>query len=329
MKNIAEWIDGIIQDLVSTDKKLKDTLLKVQVLAFKLENKQLKEWVECEMNGYKGIELPDYRIIPSAVYGNLMQNRGFGQMLTRNNNALPIEFLDKDTREMLQKLEMNLSVSELEKMASDDKEYSVNIPHIIQLEITRKLANGWQVDAAWQVLSKNSIEGILSSIKSNLIKFLLELNQEIGNDGNYSIMENKKDVDKLFDQTIGKISGKTVNINFGDNTQQNVSTGDSANINYSQGDGNHQIIESSMIDEIKEVIESIQTHIDNINLKANDKNDVLDEIKRLESQISRSEPKTKIVNSALSTIQGILLGVTGNALTPVILEKLGLLLSRF
>lgn len=57
MKNISQWIDKIIEDLVNPSIKLCDTLLKVQVLAFKIENARLKSWVNLELNGYVGILL--------------------------------------------------------------------------------------------------------------------------------------------------------------------------------------------------------------------------------------------------------------------------------
>lgn len=69
-----QWIDLIIEELVEPNhNRLKDILLKTQVLAFKLDNQRLRTWVNNELNGF--IELPEYRIMPSAVFGNLIQDR--------------------------------------------------------------------------------------------------------------------------------------------------------------------------------------------------------------------------------------------------------------
>ena len=55
--------------------KLSSSLLKVQVLAHKLKNEKLKEWVNYELNGYddKNINVPTYRVIPTIVKGHLIQ----------------------------------------------------------------------------------------------------------------------------------------------------------------------------------------------------------------------------------------------------------------
>lgn len=78
MNNTIDWINTIIEELVNPSNKLKDTLLKVQVLALKIKKWQIERRVENEINGYVGKEVPQYRKIPSVVFGNLMQNRCFG-----------------------------------------------------------------------------------------------------------------------------------------------------------------------------------------------------------------------------------------------------------
>lgn len=112
--------------------------------------------------------------------------------MTRNNHALPIEYLEKDLRDAMMSVAMNSSVSELEHMIEKGGEYQINIPHLIHREITKLQSNGWVVDSAWQEISLNSIEGIISAIKSHLLTFLLELADEIGENEKIDIMEHKK-----------------------------------------------------------------------------------------------------------------------------------------
>ena len=90
MNQTIDWINTIIKELVDPETKLKDTLLKVQVLAFKIKNTKLKEWVNNELNGFIGKEVPSYRKILSAVFGNLIQDRGFVGMMSINNHAILI-----------------------------------------------------------------------------------------------------------------------------------------------------------------------------------------------------------------------------------------------
>lgn len=325
---ISDWIDGIIQDLVDSEKQLKDTLLKVQVLAFQLKNETLQKWVKSELNGYSNEKLPDYRVIPSAAFGNLIQDRGFGGFVTRKNSPLPIEYLDEKIQEVLTKLYMGYPVSELEHMIKEGGDYKIHISHIIHSQITKCLSNGWYVDSAWQKVSLTSIEGIIGSIKSSLLNFLLELNQEIGEKDNYSIMENKKDVDKLFEKTIGGITGETVNISIGDNSMQTVSQGDNAKMNVAKGENINQELKNKVKNQLKEFINYLKDNLDNLELDSNDGEDIINEVQRMESQVNRDQPKLNIIQGALTTINGIITGITANAYTPVVLEKLQALILR-
>ncbi len=329
MNQTIDWINTIIKELVDPHTKIKDTLLKVQVLAFKIKNSKLKEWVDNELNGFIGKEVPSYRKIPYAVFGNLMQDRGFGGMMTRNNHALPIEYLEKDLREALMSVAMNSSVSELEHMIEKGGQYQINIPHLVHKEITKLLSNGWVVDSAWQKISLNSIEGIISAIKSNLLTFLLELADEIGENENIDIMEHKKKIDNLFDKTIGNLSGETINISIGTDNVQAVSTGENAKLNVAKGKNVTQTINVEAQQELTKFIEELKPLLDKLSLDTDDKADIINEISRIETQLSRQQPKYPIINEALKIVNGILIGVAGNAMTPTILERLSWLMGQF
>lgn len=329
MNQTIEWINIIIKELVDPQAKLKDTLLKVQVLAFKIKNAKLKEWVDNELNGFVGKEIPIYRKIPSAVFGNLIQDRGFGGMLTRNHQALPIEYLKKNLQETMMNVAINSSVSELEHMIEKGGEYQINIPHIIHNEITKILSNNWVVDSAWQKISLNSIQGIISSIKSNLLTFLLELADEIGEKENIDIMEHKGKIDNLFDKTIGNLSGETINISIGSDNVQTVNTGDSAKINVAKGKKVTQTINIEAQQELSKFITELKTQLDQLSLSNDDQIDIVNEISRIEAQLIREKPKYSIINTALNIVKDILIGVAGNALTMPILDKLSWLIGQF
>ncbi|MBX7155043.1 MAG: hypothetical protein U0Y96_06790 [Candidatus Kapaibacterium sp.] len=329
MNNTIDLINIIINELVDPLTKLKDTLLKVKVLAFQIKNTKLKEWVENELNGFIGKEVPTYRIIPSVIFGNLIQDRGFGGMLTKNNHALPIEYLEKDLRDAMTNIAMNSSVSELEHMIEKGCEYQIYIPHIIHSEISKLLSNGWVVDSAWQTISLNNVEGIISAIKSNLLTFLLELADEIGEKENIEIMEHKNRIDNIFDKTFGNLSGETINISIGSDNLQAVNTGDNAKLNVAKGKKVKQTINSEAQKELTKFIEELKPLLDNLSIDKDDKADIINEISRIETQLSREQPKYPIINEALKVVNGILIGVAGNAMTPPILEKLSWFMGQF
>jgi hypothetical protein len=48
-----ELISKIINELIDSEKSLSNPLLKTAVLAHKIKNEQLAEWVNSELEGYK------------------------------------------------------------------------------------------------------------------------------------------------------------------------------------------------------------------------------------------------------------------------------------
>lgn len=70
-------LESIIKDLIITNVPLNDPLLKTKVLASRIENYQLLEWVNSELNGYiEDAILPDYRVEYGVLMGNYL-NGGF------------------------------------------------------------------------------------------------------------------------------------------------------------------------------------------------------------------------------------------------------------
>jgi hypothetical protein len=250
-------------------------------------------------------------------------------MLTRNNQVLPTEYLEKDLRDGLNSVSINTSVSELEHMIEKGGSYSITIPHIIHSEITKLLDNGWVVDSAWQKISLTSIEGIISSIKSNLLTFILELADEIGEKENINIMEHKKKIDNLFDKTIGNLTGETINISIGNENVQSVNVGDNTNSNVAKGENVNQTIKSANHQKLQDFVEALKPLLEKISITQDDKLDILNEISRIEAQLQRNEPKYQIINESLKIVNGILIGVAGNSLTQPIIEQLTWLIGAF
>ena len=65
-----------------------------------------------------------------------------------------------------------------------------------------------------------------------------------------------------------------------------------------------------VVAQIKEVAESFE----------DEKEEVLNELARIITQLDKPTPKTNIITSALQTINGILMGVAGNMVTPGVIE---------
>jgi len=323
MKDIANWIDNITQDIVNTEVKLKDIMLKLQVLAFHLEHSELKEWVDFELNGYDNIDvLPIYRKVSGVAYGKVMQDRGFGNYATNNNFKLPTERIsDSEVRETLETIHVKSSVAELEHMLQNEEGYAESISTLYFAFINQQLANEWEVQSAWKPITKPCIEKVLNSIKSNLLNFLLELNKKFGDDENYTIMNKKSEVEELFSNTIGKISANQINLSIGDKSMLAVNAGKSMIV------GQGEQVNINAVPKLKELISYIENNLDEISTNKEDKEDILIELERLRTQTTREQPKFGIINTALETIKGLMLGVTSGAIAPSVIEKINYVLS--
>src|ERR1700753_3913761 len=111
----------------------------------------------------------------------------------------------------------------------------MNFPHVGHNEITKIFGNKWVVTSAWRVISIINIEGILYSIKSMLLKFLLELSEELGETESLDIIRDTKKIDKLFESTIGNMKGETINISIGSENVQSVNIGPNSSQNIAKG----------------------------------------------------------------------------------------------
>lgn len=240
MNRILEFIEDIIKDIVNPNVKLKDILLKVQVLAYELKNEKLKTWVDCEINGYgkRNIDdFPYYRIIPTSVHGNLIQNHGFESFSNLSNYTLPIEHLGDKIIRRLSYHSFNNSISEIEKLsAKENGVLKISIPTFIYPEIEKVIEDNCNIHQAWQQLNISALEGILESVKSYLLKFLLELKQEIGLTTEIDITKLK--IDNLFDRIMKLEKNIVINI---DNSETHIISDDS-NINIIKGYNNSQEI---------------------------------------------------------------------------------------
>jgi hypothetical protein len=329
MSTGIDWINIIIEELVNPEYKLSETILKVKILESRVKSEKLKTWVEDEINGYNDKEVPEYRDLDVGLFGDLIQDRGFSGILTSKAVPLPTEHLPEEIKEIIRKTPLRVSISELEDMSKSKEDFKIDIPYSLFPYFRQGLANNWNLSAAWRLVPKSKIQGILTKIKSKLIDFLTEISEEMGENENLSILKGKHQVDHIFDHTIGKVSGRTVNISIGSDNLQQMNVGKHSTSNVAVGNNINQSISQDFKQEIGDFLKLLEDKLDQISLDQNDKEDIRIESSRVNSQLQREKPKVGIIQNSLRVIEGILLGVTANALTQPILETLNALLSNF
>lgn len=81
--------------------------------------------------------------------------------------------------------------------------------------------------------------------------------------------------------------------------------------------------------DLKEFLVSLKDNIQKLNLSFDAQNEMLAEILTAEAQSNSPKPKISILNESLKTIRNLLEGVASEAMAPVFIEKVNLLLSAF
>ena len=155
---------------------------------------------------------------------------------------------------------------------------------------------------------------ILYAVKNKLLQFFLELDKEFKNEINFDVMSEKKVVERIANQTI---NAGVVNLG----SHSTVNANDSTIIG---GQNNTVVINKELKGEIEKVVAQIKEVAESFE---DEKEEVLNELARIITQLDKPAPKTNIITSALQTINGILMGVAGNMATPLVIEGINHVLS--
>jgi hypothetical protein len=308
--DIKKTIEGIIEDLVNNNKNISTIFLKLQVLVHILKNENLRNWVEYELHGYPENEtLPEYRIIPGVVYGDIEQNRGFQGSYRITNFILPTSHInDDDLLDILRTFRCKESISKIEEIANNvEQEINVTLPDFCIPLLQKGLETNCYLNQISQHIQKFDLKNIVDQVKSSLLQFLLEINDELNLDIEFTAMENKEKIEKAINNTI--YAGV-------------VATGENATINANEsnivgGQNNSVTISETVKKEIEDLVAQISKISDTL---SEEKEEVLNELARITIQLKKSTPKIDIISSSFQTIYSILTGVAGNIAAPVIVD---------
>jgi AbiTii len=162
-----------IQDDIIGNEDLSVILRKAKVLAYKLKNKEFKDWIENELTGYAGKPLPEYRKLPAFPRGQFIINTT-GQI---DDAPILLNNIENNLHSYFQKCRFRHGIKELESLSNEG---SNSLIVFLPTEILSSLSEGRiYTDAeclnAWLVVAKSSVKQILDTTRNNLLNFILEL----------------------------------------------------------------------------------------------------------------------------------------------------------
>lgn len=190
-------IRSLRNDIVDPNIALSSVLLKAKVIAYSLDSDEFKEWVNFELDGYGGqnVEVPEYRVCAAANYG---QFSGFhGRSI--DNQPIPVSLLPDSLNALYGELTVREGISAIEtSMASlsQANEFALQAPWaaeaIVLVSGISKIVHGYALVSAWQLISKNVLESVCSTVRSRLLTFVLELEDQFPD-----IVDSENDVSNI------------------------------------------------------------------------------------------------------------------------------------
>lgn len=286
MIDLKKQIESIIEDLAN-DAPISRILLKAQTIAFYIKDETFTNWIKAEQNGYASDKnLPEYRKVKCGVKANI--SIPFRGMYT--NMDVPVDAIkNKEIREILSTIIFLEPISEIEEMGKADNSNSLrmNVPAFTYSTIRQFYPHG-NVEGAWKFTNTSTATAIISIVKTKLLDFFLNFEQQIDVDVNFDVMANKEKIQTIINQTI-----KAGVVNTGNG---NVSVSGSEIIG-----GNDNInISKDVINKTKEIlhqIESIEKKLDE------DEQDMAQYIFEIKQELDSKMPQPAIIKRALRALK--------------------------
>lgn len=281
-------IENIIEDLVG-DAPIAKIMLKLQVIAYALKNQEFKDWIDKEQNGYPNAkDLPDYRIVSCSVIVDIALP--FRQIY--RNYRFPVDLIaDEKKRDFLRLARLTESISSLESMSmnADAKQtLAMPIPGFMWADINRCLDSDGNIISAYQEFSHASVQSVVETFKSRLLKFFLELSSQI--DIDFNVLSNQEKISNIMNQTI---TAGIINTGSGSVTANNATilTGDIKDVT----------ITPQLKKEIEDILQQIETIKGNI---AADEQDVAEIILEIQNELAKESPAKKLIKRSLQALKG-------------------------
>lgn len=200
-------LEEIIELLSDTDQSLIKSLFRFKVIAYELDDEEIKNWVNNEINGYSDDDnLPDYRIVCATIRASLAGP--FGSSM--NNITLGTHHLSKDEEDRISRPRLRNGIQFFEKL--DKSSFSIPVPPIYYSRLAEGFESPMNIYAASVIPTASAVDDILCAVRSRLLDFLLLANKKLKIDNIKDIQPiQKKEVIVMFRDVVFQ-SGSVVNV---------------------------------------------------------------------------------------------------------------------
>lgn len=268
------------KEAMDSEVETSGLLRKAYVVARKLKIKEFEEWIELELNGYIGIEIPPYRRVRGQVK-YLNPFHGYQDYLNGNERLM----------ELLSTRKLNNSISELEDLYKNGgtKPLLLPIPTEVKMSFVKQFKSN--ICPEYLFITTSTIKDILDAVKKIILDWALKLEEDgiLGDDLQFTIREKE----------IAEEKSSKYNMIFNDSVVQ-------------VGEGNIQNVNQINLDEVSGLLTDIKDSIRDLELDSDQAKELTIGMDTIESQISLKQPNQVIIKESLISIKSILEGCAGS-----------------
>ncbi|MFG6116947.1 hypothetical protein ACGTN9_17485 [Halobacillus sp. MO56] len=151
--------------------------MRLKVILSDLDNEIIINWIDGELQGYKRMNVPEYRIIKGELMGTYILNYQYKY----TNAPVPVEHvLDEERINQLRIITITDSITTLQNVLNHENKdyYGKIIPTALCHYISTEL---FQIAGMRATIASNHLDGIVSKVKSKLVEIVMELEKQFDN----------------------------------------------------------------------------------------------------------------------------------------------------
>lgn len=166
---------AIFKDATQSEPDTESLLKRLKVLTFGLGCEQFNKWIDSELYGYKGEEIPEYRKAHGFLQGDIIV--GNTQI---KNTSLPLVSVDDETREKILFHSFKEGIGGLRALLKAEQYIMIPLPPE-SYSMIKKGTNITEVLSARVMFAVTHLNIILSTVDNTILDILLELESKYGN----------------------------------------------------------------------------------------------------------------------------------------------------
>ena len=168
-------LNEIIDTLSSNEPRLENALYKAQVLAHRLGEVEMKNWVVSELKGYGDkSDLPQYRILPVTVMADLSNG-----VVRYSEHVLPLRLADPRVRERLENKHLTESIAVIEQWSKKDTDLAIVIAPEFYGHLKKGIDRSFEIERAWGKCSVGAMLQVVVEVRTRLLEIALQVSDRI------------------------------------------------------------------------------------------------------------------------------------------------------